>query len=183
MMEYCWAVTGMGGGEEWKGGGNCPPPPRLLMDLGLRGQTALVAAASRGLGKAVAKLFVEEGARVAICSRRKEAVAAAAADIGGEVLPVQADVSKAEDADRCVRAAAAKFGRIDILVNNAGGPPAGPFVEITDEQWWAGIGLNLMSTVRLSRAVIPHMRRQGGSRIISIPSYGDKRPLANLVLS
>src|SRR5256886_8491462 len=72
-----------GGGEVWEGGGNRPPPPRLLMDLGLRGQTALVAAASRGLGKAVAKLFVEEGARVAICSRRKEAVEAAAADIGG----------------------------------------------------------------------------------------------------
>jgi len=153
------------------------------MDLGLRGQTALVAAASRGLGKAVAKLFVEEGARVAICSRRKEAVDAAAADIGGEVLPVQADVSKAEDADRFVQAAAAKFGRIDILVNNAGGPPAGPFVEITDEQWWAGIGLNLMSTVRLSRAVIPHMRRQGGGRIINIASYVVKQPLPNLVLS
>src|SRR2546430_8493852 len=72
-----------GGGEVWEGGGNRPPPPRLLMDLGLRGQTALVAAASRGLGKAVAKLFVEEGARVAICSRRKEAVETAAADIGG----------------------------------------------------------------------------------------------------
>src|SRR5881396_1903648 len=151
------------------------------MDLGLRGQTALVAAASRGLGKAVAKLFVEEGARVAICWRRKEAVDAAAADIGGEVLPVQADVSKSEDADRFVQAAAAKFGRIDILVNNAGGPPAGPFVEITDEQWWAGIGLNLMSTVRLSRAVIPHMRRQGGGRIINIASYVVKQPLPNPV--
>src|SRR5438093_3986 len=68
-----WAVSGLGEGEVSEGGGNRPPPPRLLMDLGLRGQTALVAAASRGLGKAVAKLFVEEGARVAICSRRKEA--------------------------------------------------------------------------------------------------------------
>src|SRR5207247_2773636 len=178
-----WAVSGLGGGVVSKWGVNRPPPPRLLMDLGLRGQTAPVAAASRGLGKAVAKLFVEEGARVAICSRRKEAVDAAAAEIGGEVLPVTADVSKAEDIDRFVQAAAAKFGRIDILVNNAGGPPAGPFVEITDEQWWAGIGLNLMSTVRLSRAVIPHMRRQGGGRIINIASYVDKQPLPNLVLS
>src|SRR5438132_12445207 len=150
-----WAVSRLGEGDVSEEGGNRPTPPRLLMDLGLRGQTALVAAARRGLGKAVAKLFVEEGARVAICSRRKEAVEAAAADIGGEVLPVTADVSKAEDVDRFVQAAAAKFGRIDILVNNAGGPPAGPFVEITDEQWWAGIGLNLMRTVRLSRAVIP----------------------------
>lgn len=153
------------------------------MDLGLRGQTALVAAASSGLGKAVAKLFVEEGARVAICSRRKEAVEAAAAEIGGDVLPVRADVSKAEDVERFVHAAAARFGRIDILVNNAGSPPVGAIAEITDEQWWAGIGLNLMSAVRLSRAVIPHMRRQGGGRIINIASYVVKQPLPNLVLS
>src|SRR5207245_1817110 len=103
-----WAVSRLGEGEVSEGGGNRPPPPRLLMDLGLRGQTALVA---------------------------------------------------------------------------AGGAPAGPFVESTDEQWWAGIGLNLMSTVRLSRAVIPHMRRQGGGRIINIASYVVKQPLPNLVLS
>src|SRR2546426_8000986 len=117
----------------------CMAQPRLSreggwMDLGLRGQTALVAAASRGLGKAVAKLFVEEGVRVAICARRKEALEAAAADIGGDVLPVQADVSNAEDADRFVSTAAKRFGGIDILVNNAGGPPAGPFLESSDEQ-------------------------------------------------
>src|SRR3989475_11250255 len=103
-----WAVSGLGEGEVSEGGGNRPPPPRLLMDLGLRGQTALVAAASRGLGKAVAKLFVEEGARVAICSRRKEAVDAAAADIGGEGLPGRAGVGKAGEGGRLVRAAAAK---------------------------------------------------------------------------
>src|SRR5438093_13528859 len=102
-ITWLWAVSGLGEG---------PPPPRLLMDLGLRGQTALVAAASRGLGKAVAELFVEEGARVAICSRRKEAVDAAAAESGGDVLPVAAVVSKAEDADRFVQPSAARFGRI-----------------------------------------------------------------------
>src|SRR5713226_3409008 len=153
------------------------------MDLGLQGHTALVAAASRGLGKAVAKLFIEEGARVAICSRRKEAVEAAASELGGDVLSVQADVSNPEDVDRFVRTAAGRLGRIDILVNNAGGPPAGAFMEITDEQWWAGIGLNLMSTVRLTRAVIPYMRKQGGGRIINIASYVVKQPLPNLVLS
>src|SRR2546427_9891925 len=94
-----WAVSGLGEGEVSEGGGNRPPPPRLLMDLGLRGQTALVAAASRGLGKAVAKLFVEEGARVAICSRRKEAVDAAAADIGGGGLPGRAEGREAAEAD------------------------------------------------------------------------------------
>lgn len=153
------------------------------MDLGLRGQTALVAAASRGLGKAVAKAFAEEGARVAICSRSKEAVDTAAADLGGETLAVQADVTKAEDVERFVRAAADRFGRIDVLVTNAAGPPVGAFTELTDEQWWAGVGLNLMSAVRLTRAVIPYMRRQGGGRIINIASYVVKQPLSNLVLS
>src|SRR2546427_5509173 len=94
-----WAVSGLGEGEVSEGGGNRPPPPRLLMDLGLRGQTALVAAASRGLGKAVAKLFVEEGARVAICSRRKEAVEAAAADIRGGGVPGGGGGREAAEAD------------------------------------------------------------------------------------
>src|SRR5256712_13536766 len=100
------------------------------MDLGLRGQTALVAAASRGLGKAVAKLFVEEGARVAICARRKEALEAAAADIGGDGLPGEADVSKAEDVDPFVSTAAQRLGRVDILADKPRGPPAGPLVGI-----------------------------------------------------
>jgi len=153
------------------------------MDLGLRGQAALVAAASRGLGKAVAKAFVEEGARVAICSRNLETLKSAAADLGGDVLAVQADVTQPEDVERFVNAAADRFGRVDVLVANAGGPPAGAFAEMTDDQWWAGIGLNLMSTVRLCRAVIPHMRRQGGGRIVNIASYVVKQPLPNLVLS
>jgi 3-oxoacyl-[acyl-carrier protein] reductase len=153
------------------------------MDLGLRGHTALVAAASRGLGKAIAAAFVAEGARVAICSRNRSAIQSAANELGSEVLAVPADVTKLEDVERFVRTAADRFGRIDILVNNAGGPPSGPFVDLTDEQWWAGVGLNLMSTVRLSRAVIPHMRAQGGGRIINIASYVVKQPLPNLVLS
>ncbi len=153
------------------------------MDLGLRGQAALVAAASRGLGKAIAKALAAEGARVAICSRTQDAVNAAAAEIGGDVLAVQADVTKTTDVERFVHAAADRFGRIDILINNAGGPPAGAFMEISDEQWWAGVGLNLMSAVRLSRAVIPYMRALGGGRIINITSYVVKQPLPNLVLS
>ena len=89
------------------------------MDLGLRGQTALVAAASKGLGKAIARAFVREGARVAICARDPKTLADAAAEIEGEVLAVPADVSKREDIERFVRAALDRFGRIDILVNNA----------------------------------------------------------------
>src|SRR3989454_8659589 len=110
------AVSRLGEGEVSEGGGNRPPPPRLLMDLGLRGQTALVAAASRGLGKAVAKLFVEGGARVAICSRRKEAVDAPAADIRGWGLPGQGGVGKAGDAECVVAPRGAQCWGSEILV-------------------------------------------------------------------
>lgn len=153
------------------------------MDLGLRGQTALVAAASKGLGKAIARAFVREGARVAICARDAVTLTAAAAEIGGDILAVPADVTKREDVDRFVQAALDRFGRIDVLVNNAGGPPSRPFVEITEEEWWTAIGLNLMSTVRLCRAVVPHMRRQGGGRILNVTSFTVKQPVPNLVLS
>src|SRR5574341_1927740 len=118
------------------------------MDLGLSGHVALVAAASCGRGKAVARAFLAEGASVAICGRDGAAVDAAAAELGGNTLAVQADVSSADDAERFVRTAAERFGRVDVLVNNAGGPPARPFMEISDEEWWAAVGLNLMSTVR-----------------------------------
>lgn len=153
------------------------------MDLGLRDQVAVVAAASRGLGKAIARGFAQEGARVAICARNADTLAAAAEEVGGGVLAVAADVTKLEDVERFVQAVIDRFGRIDILVNNAGGPPSRPFTEITDEEWWAGIGLNLMSTVRLCRHVVPHMRAQGGGRIINLTSFTVKQPLPNLVLS
>ncbi len=153
------------------------------MDLGLRGQVALVAAASRGLGRAIAQAFGQEGARVAICARDSNALQAAAAAIGGDILAVPADVTRGEDVDRFVQAAVDRFGRVDILVNNAGGPPSRPFVEISEEEWWAGVGLNLISTVRLCRAVIPLMRAQGGGRIINVASFTVKQPLPNLVLS
>ncbi|MDQ7842617.1 MAG: SDR family oxidoreductase [Armatimonadota bacterium] len=153
------------------------------MDLGLEGQVAVVAAASRGLGKAIARGFAREGARVAICGRTESALRAAAEEIGRDVLAVPADVSRADDVERFVRAVADRFGRIDILVNNAGGPPSKPFIEISDEEWWAGVGLNLMSAVRLCRQVVPYMRAQGGGRIINVTSFTVKQPLPNLVLS
>ncbi len=153
------------------------------MDLGLRGQSALVAAASKGLGKAIAHAFVAEGAHVTICGRDSKALHAAAAALDGDVLAVPADVSNSEDVARLVHAALDRFGRIDVLVNNAGGPPARPFVESTDEEWWTAVGTNLMSAVRLSQRVIPYMRRQGGGRIINVTSFTVKQPMPNLVLS
>lgn len=153
------------------------------MDLGLRGQVAVVAAGSKGLGRAIAQGFAAEGARVAICARNETALRETAAAIGGDVLAVPADVTKPDDVDRFIRSVMDRFGRIDVLVNNAGGPPSRPFTEITEEEWWAGIGLNLMSTVRLTRQAIPHMRAQGGGRILNVTSFTVKQPMPNLVLS
>jgi 3-oxoacyl-[acyl-carrier protein] reductase len=157
------------------------------MDLGLNGRVALVAAASRGLGRAVATVLAEEGARVAIFSRRQEAIDAAAVDVrrssGAEVLPLAADVNQPADLERVVRATVERFGRLDILVNNAGGPPPGTFDTLSDEQWQQAVNLTLMSVIRLTRLALPHLRTQGGGRIINLTSSSTREPIANLMLS
>lgn len=157
------------------------------MDLGLKGKVALVAAASRGLGKAVAWELAREGARVAICARGETAVHAAAAEIaadtGSEVFPVVADVTQPEDIQRLVTNVEEQFGRIDILVSNAGGPPTGTFLDFDDAAWEAALQLNLMSTIRLCRAVLPGMRARGWGRIVNITSASVKQPMDGLILS
>jgi 3-oxoacyl-[acyl-carrier protein] reductase len=157
------------------------------MDLGLKGKVALVAAASRGLGKAVAWEFAREGAHVAICARGEEVLSATAleiaADTGGEVFPVVADVTKPEDIQRLVSAVEERFGQIDILVNNAGGPPTGTFMGFDDEAWETALQLNLMSTVRLCRAVLPGMRSRRWGRIVNMTSASVKQPIDGFILS
>ncbi len=102
------------------------------MDLGLKGKVALVAAASKGLGKAAALELAHEGANVAICARNEAALRTAAAEIeqvtGSQALAIVADVSRADDVERLVQTIVGRFGRLDILVTNAGGPPAGYFL-------------------------------------------------------
>lgn len=156
------------------------------MDLGLRERVALVTGASRGLGKAVAAALALEGARVAICARNAETLAAVVREIeaaGGTALGVVGDVSRADDVQRVVDATLRHFGAIDILVANAGGPRAGTFLETDEPGWEEAVALNLMSTVRLCRAVIPGMRQRRWGRIIAITSYVMKQPLDGLVLS
>jgi len=157
------------------------------MDLGLEGKVAIVAAASRGLGKAAAMELSREGARVAIAARNSKGLEAAAEDIraetGGQVLAAQADVSKAADIDKLVDTVLAEYGRIDILVNNAGGPPPGVFTDMSDDDWLAAINLNLMSTIRLTRRVLPSMRKQKWGRVINITSVSVKQPIPTLILS
>lgn len=157
------------------------------MDLGLKDKVALVAAASKGLGKATALELAREGANVAICARTEVTLQAAAGEIeranGSEVLAVVANVSKADDIERLVQTTVDHFGRLDILVTNAGGPPAGYFLDLDDEAWFAAIELTLMSTVRLCRAAVPHMRQNGWGRIVNITSVSVKQPIDNLLLS
>ncbi len=155
------------------------------MDLGLKDKVALVAAASSGLGLAVARALLDEGARVAICgrdaARLREATELLA---GGErAWSFAADVADGEQARQFVAASIAHFGRADILVTNAGGPPPGEFVDLDEAAWRRGIDLTLMSAVNLCYAVVPHMREAGGGRIIAITSVSVKQPVRNLTLS
>jgi 3-oxoacyl-[acyl-carrier protein] reductase len=157
------------------------------MDLGLKDKVALVTAASRGLGKAVAWEFAREGAHVAICARGKDVLRATAREIAvdtwGEIFPIVADVTKPEDIQRLVSAVEEHFGQIDILVNNAGGPPTGTFMDFDDETWEAALQLNLMSTVRLCRAVLPGMQARRWGRIVNMTSASVKQPIDGFILS
>src|SRR5437588_7626365 len=125
------------------------------MELGLTGKVALVAAASRGLGRAVAEELAAEGVALVLCARGRKALDATCAHItettGASVLGAQADVSLAEDVARVVDAGLDKYGRIDILVTNAGGPPAGQFESLSREAWEAATRLTLTSALELTR--------------------------------
>jgi 3-oxoacyl-[acyl-carrier protein] reductase len=157
------------------------------MDLQLKGKTALVLAASKGLGRACATLLAQEGADVVIGARNPatlEATAAAIRALGkGRVLAVPVDVQKPEEAEAIVAAAIKEFGRIDILVNNAGGPPFGKFESFDETAWQSAFELSLLSTVRFSRLVIPHLKKTGSGRIINIVSLTVKTYVENSVLS
>ena len=155
------------------------------MDLGLQGKVALVAAASKGLGYGVARALASDGARVSVCSRSADDIAAAAAKLaaetGAETLGIACDVTQPGDIQHWVDQTVAKWGHIDALLVNAGGPPAGAFKEITDEQWQAAFELTLMSTVRLIRAALPHM--PAGGAILTVTSSSVREPIERLGLS
>ncbi len=157
------------------------------MNLGLQGKVALVTAASRGLGRAVALELAREGARVAICARQEgpleEAAAAIRRDTGAEVIAVPADVADPQGVERVVEATLFRFGQIDILVTNAGGPPPGRFLDFTPADWEAAVQLTLMSVVRLCYAVVPSMRARKSGSIVAMTSVSVKQPLPNLILS
>jgi 3-oxoacyl-[acyl-carrier protein] reductase len=157
------------------------------MDLGIKGKIALVAAASRGLGRAVAEELAAEGAALVLCSRDAETLKQTANEIaqatGVNVLARAADVSNADDVARLVRSGIERFGRIDILVTNSGGPPAGQFESFSQQHWEAATRLLLFSSVELARNVLPGMKERRWGRILNITSIAVKQPVENLMLS
>jgi 3-oxoacyl-[acyl-carrier protein] reductase len=159
------------------------------MDLGLQGKTAIVAAASRGLGKAVAHAFALEGANVVMFARDPASIEVAATDVrrvatdGAQILGVSADVTRLSDLERVVNATVDSFDGADIVFNNAGGPKPGVFDDLTDDDWQSAVDLNLMSAVRLTRLCLPRMRARRWGRVIVSTSYSVKQPIHTLMLS
>ena len=157
------------------------------MDLGLSGKVALVAAASRGLGRAIAFELGAEGAQIVMCARGREALDAARDDIvaqtNADIHAVVADVTDPAQIARVTSEATNRFGRVDILVTNAGGPPAGPFESHTWDVWEKAVNLTLRSAVELTRAVLPGMRERKWGRVLNVTSIAVKQPVDNLILS
>jgi 3-oxoacyl-[acyl-carrier protein] reductase len=159
------------------------------MDLGLHGKTAIVAAASRGLGKAVAHAFALEGANVAMFARDPVSIEAAATEVrrvamdGAQILGLSADVTRLSDLERIVKQTVDNFGGADIVFNNAGGPKPGVFDDLTDDDWRSAVDLNLMSAIRLTRLCLPRMRAGHWGRVIVSTSYSVKQPIHTLMLS
>ena len=157
------------------------------MNLGITGKTALVTAASKGMGKACALGLAAEGARVVMCARTDVDLQAAAEEVrnktGAQVVARSADVTRADQVKALVARAHEAFGGVDILVANAGGPPRGHFDELSDEQWYGAFEVSLLSVVRLVREVLPSMRQRRWGRIITIQSSSVKQPIDGLDLS
>ncbi len=153
------------------------------MDLGLKDRVAIVAASSKGLGKAVALGLAAEGAKLALCARGKDELRRTASEIRGDVIAEVVDVTVEMQVIGFVQAVLEKFGRIDICVTNAGGPPAKKFDDTSVEDWRSAVDLNFMSTVYFARAVLPRMKEQRWGRLIAISSVAVLQPVDGLILS
>lgn len=156
------------------------------MDLGLKGKVVLVTGASRGIGRAIALAFAEEGARLMLASRTEETLRSAAKDVegrGSEARTRVSDVTDPGQAEALVAAAHREYGRIDVLVNNAGGGLAKAFEAVSNEEWEQVVNLNFLSVVRLSRAVLPKMKEQGSGQIINIAALSGRVPRLGQIAS
>ena len=152
------------------------------MELGLRGKVAAVTGGSEGIGRATVLRLVQEGVKVALCARRPEVLYAFATELkksGGEVLAVVADAAKPGEAERFIEETVKQFGRIDIVVNNAGATGQSPFDAVDDAAWQQDMDIKVFAHIRTARAAIPHMKKQGGGRIISLNMVAARQPSAN----
>jgi 3-oxoacyl-[acyl-carrier protein] reductase len=152
------------------------------MELGLSGRVAVVTAASKGLGRATAQALAAEGARVLVNSRDQAALDELAATFD-DGLAVAGDITDPALPGRLVDAAVDRWGRLDIVVGNAGGPPHGTAFEVDDEQVLAAVNANLLASIRLARAAVPHLRERSWGRIVFIASATVRQPSPDLVLS
>ena len=157
------------------------------MDLGIKGKVALVTAASKGLGKAVARQLAAEGVKVAICSRNQETldntVHEIKAETGGIVRDYVCDVTDEIGVKNMIEDIVDDFGSLDILVCNAGGPPAGTVLDFNLQDYRKALELNLLSTINLCSLSVPIMQKEDWGRIIVITSVSVKQPIDTLALS
>jgi 3-oxoacyl-[acyl-carrier protein] reductase len=158
-----------------------PQTERYAMDLELEGTCALVCAASRGIGRAIAGALAREGARVLICARNEADLEAAAGAVGAKWIA--ADMSREGDRERLVEEALRLLGGVDILVNNAGGPPVGPFESFSSDAWREAFELDFLSFAHLARLVLPEMKEKGWGRIVNMASYAALEAVPGLMLS
>jgi len=157
------------------------------MELGLRDRGVLVMASSSGIGRAVAREFARNDARVMLFARREALLEEAAAEIlavtGQRPAFCIGDLTRPEDVRHVVRETQRRFGTVWALVNNSGGPPPGPFERFDDEAWQAAFDLTLRSYVRSIREVVPIMKEAGGGRIVNLTSSSSRQALDDLILS
>lgn len=154
------------------------------MDLNLSDRTVLVTGSSKGIGKGIAQMFAEEGAAVAICARGSEALKEAENELksnGGRVVAVQADMAKEGDVVRVYEKTMSEFGKIDVLVNNAGVGYINRNFDLSEEEWKSSLDINLMSMIRMTRAVVPQMKERKWGRIINISSINGHTMWAGMV--
>lgn len=153
------------------------------MDLGIDGKVALVTASSKGLGLAAATALAAEGCRVAINGHDDARLRAAAAAVGEGALAIEGDVTDPGTPARLVEATVERFGGLDILVANAPGPPPARALEVSDEVVRDAVEANLLTSIRLARAAVPHMRKAGWGRIVLCTSWAIKQPIPELAAS
>ena len=159
------------------------------MNLNLKNKNAIVCASSQGLGKAAAIDLAMEGVNLAICSRDQKKIDRAKKEIlmktdqNIKILSLEVNLDSPEEINAFYKEVESNLGSVDILVNNTGGPPPSSFDQISDEDWLNAFNSTMMSSVRLSRAVIPHMKENNWGRIINISSVSVKTPVNGLFLS